>query len=81
VEGLRDLDRREWSILVIICAAIFWIGLFPNGFLQKTEQAAIEYQERMLRTTPRPAAPAARPMPAAVPAPMPPDSSTGEAAR
>jgi NADH-quinone oxidoreductase subunit M len=48
VDGLRDLDRREWTILAIIVAAIFYIGLFPNGFLQKTEQAAIEYQQRMV---------------------------------
>jgi NADH-quinone oxidoreductase subunit M len=28
--------------------AVFYIGLFPNDFLQKTEQAAMEYQERIL---------------------------------
>jgi NADH-quinone oxidoreductase subunit M len=48
VEGMRDLDPREWTILAIIVAAIFYIGLFPNDFLQKTEQAAMEYQQRML---------------------------------
>jgi NADH-quinone oxidoreductase subunit M len=45
---LRDLSPREVSILVVLVAAIFYIGLFPNDFLQKTEQAAIEYQERVL---------------------------------
>jgi NADH-quinone oxidoreductase subunit M len=45
---LRDLSPREVSILVALVAAIFYIGLFPNHFLQKTEQAAIEYQERVL---------------------------------
>jgi NADH-quinone oxidoreductase subunit M len=44
---LRDLSPREVSILVALVAAIFYIGLFPNDFLQKTEQAAIEYQERV----------------------------------
>jgi len=47
-EGLRDLSLRELGILVVLAAAIFYIGLFPNDFLQKTEQAAIEYQERVL---------------------------------
>ena len=48
VAGLRDLDRREWSILALVVLAIFYIGLYPNDFLRKTEQAAIEYQYRVL---------------------------------
>ncbi|AGA33605.1 NADH-ubiquinone oxidoreductase chain M [Thioalkalivibrio nitratireducens DSM 14787] len=45
---LRDLSLREMGILGALVAAIFYIGLFPNGFLQKTEQAVIEYQQRVL---------------------------------
>jgi NADH-quinone oxidoreductase subunit M len=45
---LPDLSLREIGILAALVAAIFYIGLFPNDFLQKTEQAAIEYQQRVL---------------------------------
>jgi NADH-quinone oxidoreductase subunit M len=44
---LRDLSLREMGILAALVAAIFTIGLFPNDFLQKTEQAVIEYQQRV----------------------------------
>ena len=44
---LRDLGLREKAILTVLVAAVFYIGVFPNDFLQKTEQAAIEYQERV----------------------------------
>ncbi len=44
---LRDLGLREKAILAALVAAVFYIGLFPNDFLQKTEQAVIEYQERV----------------------------------
>ena len=45
---LTDLDVREKSILVIIVAAVFWLGLFPEGAMQKTEQAAKQYRELVL---------------------------------
>jgi len=48
VAGLRDLSLREMGILGVLVLAVFYIGLFPNDFLQKTEQAAMEYQERIL---------------------------------
>jgi NADH-quinone oxidoreductase subunit M len=48
VAGLRDLSLREAGILGVLVVAVFYIGLFPNDFLQKTEQAAMEYQERIL---------------------------------
>ena len=48
VAGLRDLSLREMGILGVLVVAVFYIGLFPNDFLQKTEQAAMEYQERIL---------------------------------
>ena len=31
--------------LAILVAAIFWLGLFPDGALRKTELAAREYQQ------------------------------------
>jgi NADH-quinone oxidoreductase subunit M len=45
---LSDLDLREKTILAIIVAAVFWLGLFPEGAMQKTEQAAKQYRELVL---------------------------------
>ena len=45
---LRDLSLREMGILAALIAAILYIGVFPNDLLQKTEQAVIEYQQRVL---------------------------------
>ena len=42
-QPLSDLSMREKSILGIIVVAIFWLGLFPAGALQKTELAAKSY--------------------------------------
>ncbi len=43
-----DLNARETTILVAIVAAIFAIGLFPNGPLARTELAARDFQQRVL---------------------------------
>ena len=40
-----DLDLREKLILGAIIVAIFWLGLFPNEPLSKTELAAQEYRQ------------------------------------
>ena len=40
-----DLNLRESAILGAIAAAVFALGLFPDGPLQKTELAAKQYQE------------------------------------
>lgn len=47
---LHDLTLRETSILGILTASIFALGLFPDSALRKTERAALQYQQRM--TTP-----------------------------
>jgi NADH-quinone oxidoreductase subunit M len=39
-----DLSLREKSILGVLTVAVFALGLFPNGALQKTELAAKSYQ-------------------------------------
>ena len=44
-QPLFDLDARERIILVVFVASIFWLGLFPQGPLAKTELAAREFQE------------------------------------
>lgn len=43
-QPLVDLGFRERSILAVLVAAIFWLGLFPNEPMAKTELAAREYQ-------------------------------------
>jgi NADH-quinone oxidoreductase subunit M len=42
---LADLNLREMLILGAIAVAVFALGLFPDGPLQKTELAAKQYQE------------------------------------
>jgi NADH-quinone oxidoreductase subunit M len=42
---LADLNLREMVILGAIAVAVFALGLFPDGPLQKTELAAKQYQE------------------------------------
>jgi NADH-quinone oxidoreductase subunit M len=41
---LLDLSLREKSILGLLTIAVFALGLFPDGALQKTEMAAKTYQ-------------------------------------
>jgi NADH-quinone oxidoreductase subunit M len=48
---LADLNGREKTILGLIVVAIFWLGLFPNEPMRKTELAAKAYQQ--LVSTPR----------------------------
>ena len=42
---LSDLGLREKSILAAIVAAVFWLGLFPDEPMRKTELAARQYQQ------------------------------------
>jgi len=50
-QPLLDLGGREKAILGLIVAAVFALGLFPDGPMQKTELAAKSY--RALVATPR----------------------------
>jgi NADH-quinone oxidoreductase subunit M len=47
-QPLTDLGFREKTILAIIVVAVFWLGLFPEGAMQKTEQAAKQYRELVM---------------------------------
>jgi NADH-quinone oxidoreductase subunit M len=40
-----DLNAREKTILGLIVAAVFWLGLFPDEPMRKTELAAKSYQQ------------------------------------
>ncbi len=37
---LPDMSIREWFIMVPLVALMFWIGLYPRTFLEKTELSA-----------------------------------------
>jgi NADH-quinone oxidoreductase subunit M len=50
-QPLLDLNRREKTILGLIVVAVFWLGLFPDGAMRKTELAAKDYKQ--LVSTPR----------------------------
>ncbi len=43
-QPLADLSMRERTILGILAVAVFALGLFPDGALRKTEQAAEAYR-------------------------------------
>jgi NADH:ubiquinone oxidoreductase subunit 4 (subunit M) len=47
-QPFTDLVAREKAILFAFVVAIFALGLFPQGPLEKTELAAREYQDRVL---------------------------------
>jgi len=47
-QPLVDLDAREKLILLAFVASIFWLGLFPQGPLSRTELAAREFRELTL---------------------------------
>ena len=49
-QPLTDLVAREKAILLALVVAIFALGLFPDGPLEKTELAARDYQQRVLAT-------------------------------
>jgi NADH-quinone oxidoreductase subunit M len=42
---LVDLNGRERAILLTLVVAVFWLGLFPNDALRKSEVAALQYQK------------------------------------
>jgi NADH-quinone oxidoreductase subunit M len=46
-QPLLDLNGREKTILALIVAAVFWLGLFPGEALHKTEGAARAYIQLM----------------------------------
>jgi NADH-quinone oxidoreductase subunit M len=53
---ITDLDFREKAILATIVAAVFALGLFPDEPMQKTENAARQYQQ-LVKTARLPGSP------------------------
>jgi NADH-quinone oxidoreductase subunit M len=58
-EPLVDLNLREKAILAAIVAAVFWLGLFPDEAMKKTELAAKQYQTLVATSRAAPATVAA----------------------
>jgi NADH-quinone oxidoreductase subunit M len=56
-QGLKDLGRREWAVLLPLLLGILWLGLYPAPVLRRTEPAAREIVERVGQDVPRVAAP------------------------
>jgi NADH-quinone oxidoreductase subunit M len=50
---ITDINLREKTILAILVVAVFWLGLFPQEAMRKTEVAARQYQQ-MVAGTPAP---------------------------
>ena len=44
---LTDLSGREIALMVPILILIFWIGIYPNTFLRKTDAASKHLLEQM----------------------------------
>ena len=40
-----DLNLREKTILAALVAAVFWLGIFPDEPMKKTELASRQYQQ------------------------------------
>jgi NADH-quinone oxidoreductase subunit M len=53
---ITDLDFREKAILATIVVAVFALGLFPDEPMQKTENAARQYQQ-LVKTARLPGSP------------------------
>ncbi|MGZ8982013.1 MAG: hypothetical protein ACXW2D_14795, partial [Burkholderiaceae bacterium] len=42
---LTDINLREKTIMATLVVAVFWLGLFPQEAMRKTEVAARQYQQ------------------------------------
>jgi NADH-quinone oxidoreductase subunit M len=60
-QPFADLNGRERAILVCLVAAIFWLGIFPAGPMQKSELAARHYQSLVTKAPSAPVALGSRP--------------------
>ena len=62
-DGLKDLDSREWLVLVPIVVFIVWIGVYPSTFMDKTALASKQLIQRIEFARRGIAPPQARTMP------------------
>ena len=77
---ITDLNLREKSIMAILVVAVFWLGLFPQEAMRKTEVAARQYQQMVAGTAAAPrTAEGAAPATATATAPIPVAATVGSA--
>ena len=46
-QPLTDLDAREKTLMIVLAASIFALGLFPAGPMAKTENASLAFKARI----------------------------------
>ncbi len=46
---LKDLNKKEWTILVPIVILIVWLGVYPNTFLKVSEASSIKTVDKVLQ--------------------------------
>ena len=63
---ITDINLREKTIMAILVVAVFWLGLFPQEAMRKTEVAARQYQQ-MVSGVPAASRTAAGVVPASAP--------------
>jgi NADH-quinone oxidoreductase subunit M len=47
VAGLQDINARELAALLPMVILIFWIGIFPNAFLNFMHPSVLHLLERV----------------------------------
>jgi NADH-quinone oxidoreductase subunit M len=51
--AMRDLNAREWTLLVPIAAAVLWMGVYPESFLAPMRQDIAILEARLARSAPQ----------------------------
>jgi NADH-quinone oxidoreductase subunit M len=50
--AMRDLDAREWAMMVPIAASVLWMGVYPESFLAPMRQDIAALDARLARAKP-----------------------------
>jgi NADH-quinone oxidoreductase subunit M len=50
--AMRDLDWREWAMVLPIAAAVLWMGVYPESFLAPMRQDIAALDARLARARP-----------------------------
>ena len=46
---LKDLNKREWTLLVPLVVFIVWLGVYPNTFLKVSEASSMKTIEKVMQ--------------------------------
>ncbi len=50
--AMRDIDAREWMMMVPLAAAVLWMGIYPESFLKPMRQDIAALDARLARARP-----------------------------